>query len=95
MQLFDPALGKVVHPRNHEGCPGAPREFGREQGMTNRGGACVLLTQWQLPPGHARCWGTGRVPALSSEANLPDPLRQQQKRTERYTGNGQQMGFHS
>lgn len=43
--LFDPAVGRVLHPWNREGCPGAPREFGREQGMTNWGGACVLLTQ--------------------------------------------------
>lgn len=53
MRLFDSALGRVVHPRNREGCPGAPREFGHEQGMTKPGGAGMFLTQWQLPLGHA------------------------------------------
>lgn len=96
MWLFDPALGRAVHPRNGEGCcPGAPHEFGREQDMTNWGGACVLLTQQQLPPGMPGVGELEKSQHLSSGANLPDPLRQQRKRRERYTGNNQETGFHS
>lgn len=41
---------------------------------SNRGVACLLLTQWQLPLGNELQWGTGRNPAMTSEANLPDLL---------------------
>lgn len=94
MWLFAPAQGRVVHPGNGEGCPGAPHEFGAEQDVTNRGGACVLLTQQQLPPGMPGVGELEESQHLSSEGNLPDPLRQQRKRWERYTGNSQQTGFH-
>lgn len=53
----------------------------------------MLLTQWQLPLGHAWCWGAGRVPALSSEANLPNLLHQRRKYRERCTGYSSNWDF--
>lgn len=92
--LFDTALGKVVHPRNCEGYPGAACKFGHEQGMTNQGDACLFLSRWLLPLGHAWHWGAGRVPPLSSEENLPNLLHQQQRHRERCVGSSHQLGFH-